>query len=99
MMPFSYLLPALAAVLGLGNVNAQAQARRHYVDPPPEIYSNPVAAMPDAEVTSSVREASPSIVIPWFATQPPRDSRRGGCSTTTYVTGELLDQEVRVHRS
>lgn len=97
-MPFSNLLLILAAGLSLGTIGAQAQVRRHYVEPPPEIYSTPLSAVPDVDTTGSFREAPAVIGDPRLAVQPPPILRRNGCSTTTYMTGEVMDRRVRVHR-
>jgi hypothetical protein len=97
-MSFSHSLLILAAVLSLGTIGAQAQVRRHYVDPPPEIYSSPQPAVPDVDTTGSLREAPPAIIDPRLTQQPPQGWRRGGCTTMTYMTGEMMDQQVRVHR-
>lgn len=97
-MSFSHSLLILAAGLSLCLDGAQAQVRRHYVDPPLEIYSSPQPAVPDVDTTGSLREAPPVIVDPRLAVQPPQGTRRSGCSTTTYMTGAAMDQQVRVHR-
>jgi hypothetical protein len=97
-MSFSHSLLIIAAGLSLGTIGAQAQVRRHYVEPPPEIYSSPLPAVPDVDTTGSFRDAPPVIVDPRLAMQPPQVPRRNGCSTTTYMTGEMMDQQVRVHR-
>lgn len=97
-MSFPRLLLVLAAGLSLVADGAQAQARRHYVDPPQEIPPRPLPAIPDVDTTGSVRSAPPVVTDPRLAVPLPRGLPWSGCTTTTYMVGETLDHQVRVHR-
>lgn len=87
----------LATALLLSLSAAEAQPRRYYVDPPPEIDTVP-APTPEVEETGSIRAAPPAVVDPSPSYSPPSALVRSGCTVATYVTGQMADQLVRVHR-